>query len=260
MDETNPQNLPENSAPQPLLSRKQQRALRRQEKLQQREEHQKSASRQRGILWLVVLVVIALIVYGMVQLAKKSSSTSTGVSAEDPTPVTSDDWTKGNPTADMTLIEYSDLQCPACARYYPWVKQIAQEFSNDIRVAYRHYPLKQIHQNSFSAARATEAAGAQGKFWEMHDLLFERQTTWATLGDPRETFESFARQIELDENKYKEDFKSNAIEDAIEADITAGERARVPGTPSFFLNGKKIQDNPESYDEFKQLINVALGK
>ena len=92
-----------------------------------------------------------------------------------------EDRVKGNEEAGVVLIEYSDFQCPACGSYYPIVKALSEEFPEELLIVYRHYPLTNIHPNAFSAAKASEAAANQGKFWEMHDMLFERQAEWANL-------------------------------------------------------------------------------
>ncbi|MEK7508222.1 MAG: thioredoxin domain-containing protein, partial [Patescibacteria group bacterium] len=94
---------------------------------------------------------------------------------------TANAWMKGNPSALVTLVEYSDFQCPACGSYYPIVKRIMAEFGDRINLTYRHFPLRRIHESADLAARASEAAGNQGKFWEMHDMLFENQARWTFI-------------------------------------------------------------------------------
>ena len=95
---------------------------------------------------------------------------------------------KGNADAEVVLVEYSDLQCPACRAVFPIIQELDQEFGDELRIEYRHFPLTQIHQHAELAARATEAAGVQGKFWEMHDLLFEKQPIWSASPNPRANF------------------------------------------------------------------------
>lgn len=165
-----------------------------------------------------------------------------------------DDWKRGNENAKVVLIEYSDFQCPACASYYPLVKALHDEFSDSLLVVYRHFPLSQIHTNADPAARAAEAAGKQGKFWEMHDLLFERQKEWSSDRNASGTFAAYAGMLGLDTNRFISDFNSPEVIERVRSDYQGGFRAGIAGTPTFFLNGKKIQ-NPRSYDEFKKIIS-----
>lgn len=169
----------------------------------------------------------------------------------------SDDWKRGNENAKAVLVEYSDFQCPACGSYYTVLKALHEEFGDSMLFVYRHFPLRQIHANAENAARATEAAGKQGKFWEMHDVIFERQKEWSDDRDAQGTFVSYAGALGLDTARFVNDFNSQEVKEKIQRDYESGFRAGVAGTPTFFLNGQKIQ-NPRSYDEFKNVINEAL--
>jgi len=168
-----------------------------------------------------------------------------------------DDWVRGNPDASVTLIEYSDFQCPACATYEPVVHQILEEFDSQMKFVYRHFPLRSIHRNAEGAARAAEAAGLQGKFWEMHDRLFDGQSAWAQSNNAQETFEFYAQELGLDVERFRDDMKSGVVKDRVNEDYSSGTAARVGGTPTFFLNGKKL-DSPASYQAFKVLIENEL--
>lgn len=169
----------------------------------------------------------------------------------------SDDWMRGNENAKAVLIEYSDFQCPACGSYYPLVRALHDEFGDSLLVVYRHFPLSQIHANAELAARAAEAAGTQGKFWEMHDLLFERQKEWSSDRNASGTFAAYAGTLGLDTGRFINDFNSQEIKERVRRDYQNGFRAGIAGTPTFFLNGKKIQ-NPRSYEEFKKIISESL--
>lgn len=160
----------------------------------------------------------------------------------------------------VTLVEFGDFQCPACGSFYPIVKQIKEEYGDDITFQFRHYPLSQIHPNAFAAHRAAEAAGKQGKFFEMHDLLYENQEAWSSLPDPTQTFAGYAQQIGLNMEQYQADATSKEVNGTINADIKLAQEAGATSTPTFVLNGEKIPNNPKSFEEFKQLIDDAIAK
>ncbi|MCR4264153.1 MAG: DsbA family protein, partial [Candidatus Roizmanbacteria bacterium] len=164
------------------------------------------------------------------------------------------DHVQGATESAALLIEYSDFQCPACRQYYPVVKQLVEEKGDQFTFTYRHFPLAQ-HENADDAARAAEAAGKQGKFWEMHDLLFERQEAWAEVGNPDEAFLTYAEELELNREQFEADYQAQELKDKISNDYNSGVRAGVNATPTFFLNGEKIQ--PGSFDEFALLIDQA---
>ena len=121
---------------------------------------------------LVGVVVIVLVGFGIWKLASAPEVSNEKASLLE---ITEKDWVKGSADAPVTLVEYTDFQCPACGAYYPLIKQLTEEFGDKVRVVIRHYPLIEIHKNALSGARAAEAAGRQGKFWEMYDILFSNQ-------------------------------------------------------------------------------------
>lgn len=166
-------------------------------------------------------------------------------------------WIKGSESAKAILVEYSDFQCPACRLYEPMLKQLEQDFGNELKIIYRHFPLAQIHKNALGAALASEAAGLQGKFWEMHDLLFANQDAWKDLTDAKRLFKSYAKTIGLDIPKFSADMESSAVLNSVKESYSSGVKLGLQGTPSFFLSGSKI-DNPYNYDQFKNLIQQAV--
>lgn len=168
------------------------------------------------------------------------------------------DYVKGSASSSVILMEYSDFQCPACRAYYPVVREIVAEFGDRVTLVYRSFPLVSIHANAEFAARAAEAARKQGKFWEMHDLLFEKQNEWANVADVMPMFESYAKLIGISPDQFKTDFLSKEVKDFVRAQRLHAVKAGLGGTPSFFLNGKQIV-NPNSADEFKQIIRNALS-
>ena len=204
---------------------------------------------------IVVWSVIVLGLFGfMVLLAKLSTNNSPGEQNSDLlTPVSVNDQAKGNVSAPNTLVEYSDFQCPYCAKFYPLVDQLVKEMPDKVKLVYRHFPLRSIHANAQLAAQAAEAAGKQGKFWEMHDVLFNTQTSWSPLEKPQEKFAEYANSLGLDVNKFNTDINSREVIDKVNNDYKSATKNGVNGTPTLFLNGKLVE-LPASYEELKALI------
>ena len=172
------------------------------------------------------------------------------------TTLTDSDWKRGAVNLKVTLIEYGDFQCPACSAYEPIVEKLQQDFKDSLVFSYRHFPLTQIHQNALSSAKASEAAGLQNKFWEMHDILYKTQSEWSLSANSKEIFIGYAKTLGLDVSKFSQDLELKSIDEKIKSDYESGIKLGVQGTPTFFLNGKKI-DNPRSYEDFKKLIELA---
>lgn len=206
--------------------------------------------------FIAVVIVVILGLFGIFSLTKKSNGgQAPGSSASGQT----SEHKIGAGKQGVTLVEYGDLQCPACKSYYPIVKQIEKEYGDDITVQFRHYPLNQIHPHAFEAARAAEAAGKQDKFFEMHDLLYENQDSWAQAPNATVIFEGFAGQLGLNLEQFKSDTASEQVAATINADIKAGQAIGVSSTPTFILNGVKIT-NPSDLAGFKQLIDEQIAK
>lgn len=173
--------------------------------------------------------------------------------------------TKGQPTENVrgegtvTLVEYGDFQCPACAQYYPVVEQIVEKYAGEITFQFRNFPLVSIHPNAFAAARAGQAAAQQGKFWEMYDKLFSNQNDWGGSSSPMQNFEIYAGQLGLDKEQFKKDFASSATNDAIQADLAAGKKLNIQSTPTFVLNGEVIKNPSPTVDAFSEVIDKALA-
>ncbi len=237
------------------LSKRQRRALRREERRRELASGG-GGGNSRALIWIIGVVVVVGILGGLIYLAATARpKAEAGVLAD---PVTAGEWIKGSQTASTTLVEYSDFQCPACGFYYPLVKRLGEDFPNDLRIAYRHFPLRTTHPNAEAAALVAEAAGAQGKFWEMHNLLFDNQKVWSEQLDPSASFLTYATMLKLDLDEFKTDMGSQAVKDKVENDFQSGVRSGVNSTPSFFLNGRRIT-NPQSYDQFRELISQTLG-
>lgn len=201
-----------------------------------------------------IIVGSILLLYGLAKIGTKGSVNGSPTQS---TPVTSSDWSKGPENARVTLVEYSDFQCPACGQYYPVIKRLGTEFPNDLRIIYRNFPLREIHKNAQLAAQAAEAAGKQGKFWDMHDMLFNTQDSWENSNDPADIFVSYAKSLSLNEEQFRNDMNSSEMKDRVNEDYDSGIKGNIQATPSFFINDEYIE-NPNSFEEFKAIIQAKL--
>ncbi len=162
-------------------------------------------------------------------------------------PVSSSSKTK------VEIVEFSDFQCPFCKRVYPTIKRVEDEYGDDVRIVFKHMPLS-IHPQAKGAHAAAEAAHKQGKFWEMHDLIFENQRQ---LNDQK--YLDYAKQIGLDTERFQKDAKSSAVLSRVEADTAEAGKLGVTGTPAFFINGRFLS-GAQPFESFKRLIDDELKK
>ncbi len=211
----------------------------------------------------IALVTIVILI-GAIFWATRTSTSTTPQTQKVPKSLSQkleikeSDWTRGSSTASATLIEYSDFQCPACGAYYPLVEQLILEYPQDLKFVYRHFPLNQ-HQYARLAAAAAEAAGKQEKFWQMYEEIFRGQSSWSAKVDAKETFTSYAKSLGLDIEKFTKDIELQETKDKIQSDVNDGNQLGVNSTPTFFLNGEKLQ-NPSSYEDFATLVRSAILK
>jgi protein-disulfide isomerase len=152
-------------------------------------------------------------------------------------PVGEDDHSQGPAGAPVTLVEYGDFECPHCGRAYPIVKAVQRRLGKRLRFVFRHFPLAEIHMHAQHAAEAAEAAGAQGRFWEMHDRLFERQFA---LED--EQLVEYALELGLDAPRVVRELEAHTYKPQVRDDFMSGVRSGVNGTPTFFINGVRYDD------------------
>jgi protein-disulfide isomerase len=156
-------------------------------------------------------------------------------------PVHEWDHVRGLATAAFTLVEYGDYQCPDCGRLFGTLQSVQQEFGARLRLVYRHYPLSGIHKHAQMAAEAAEAAAAQGRFWEMHDLLFQNQDSLE-----RKHLLQYAEQLKLDVDRFRRELKQESYVERVRQDFIAGVQNGVSGTPGLFLNGVR---QPAVFDQ-----------
>lgn len=140
-------------------------------------------------------------------------------------------------TGSVTIVEFSDLQCPACKSVQEPLKQLLLKHEGRVKLVYRHFPLTTIHKNAMLAAQAAEAAHKQGKFWEMHDILFDKQLDWEKDENPTGKFISYAETLGMNKDAFSTDLQSQEVKDAVLTDNLAATRYALSGTPTFFVNG-----------------------
>lgn len=207
----------------------------------------------KGFLGIIAAVIIVFV--GIIAFSGKSSSPSNS-SGGNSSNLSQHKTGKG--TTGVKLTEYGDFQCPYCEQYYPTVKQAVAQFGDQITFQFRNFPLTSLHANAFAAARAAEAAGLQNKYWEMHDALYEPQNwaVWTKATNPNPEFERLAQQLGLNVTQFKTDFKSSKVNDIVNADMAAGTKLGITGTPTFYLDGKKT-DFSNDVSDFTKKIQLA---
>lgn len=193
-------------------------------------------------VFYLILVLIVVAAVGGFFVINSSNYTVTGSSNN----------VLGPESAKVTIVEYSDFQCPFCGKAAPTMKQILEKYPNDVRIVYKHFPLP-IHTNSKKAAEAAECAAEQGRFWEYHDTLFANQNALYT-----NMLKDYAKQIGLNTTQFNVCFDSGAMRNRVEQDKKEGESLGVRGTPAFFVNGKMIS-GAQPISVFEDAINKALS-
>lgn len=168
-------------------------------------------------------------------------------------PVHEHDHIQGPPSAEVTLVEYGDYECPHCGTAY-WIIQDAQaRLGDSLRFVYRNFPLTEVHPHAEIAAEAAEAAGAQGKFWEMHDLIYEHQQELDAQQLVR-----FAGRLGLDADRFEQALQHGTYRDRVRQDFVSGVRSGVNGTPTFFINGLRY-DGPWQGEELIAALEAAIA-
>jgi len=163
------------------------------------------------------------------------------------------DHARGPADAPVTLVEYGDYECPDCLSAYPILKRLSAELGNRLRFVYRHFPQDRVHPHAAAAAEASEAAAAQGKFWEMHDLLFEHQKDLAEID-----LGQLALKAGLEIYRFEADISSQRFAKRVREDLESGEQSGVKGTPTLFINGVKY-GGEKSYEGIAAALKGAVG-
>lgn len=150
---------------------------------------------------------------------------------------------RGTEDPKVTIVEFSDFQCPACLAAKPLIDQVVTQNPNDVKMVYRHFPLLSLHPYAQIAAQASEAAYQEGKFWEMYDKLFVNQTTWekaASADEAKQIFIGYAEELGIDKTSFTEKIDSSSVKDAVNKDVSYATQIGVNATPTLFVNGKQV--------------------
>jgi protein-disulfide isomerase len=166
---------------------------------------------------------------------------------------------RGNPDAPVTLEEFGDFQCPPCGKFSEFVEELLKEYNPRLRLVFRNFPLSG-HEHAREAALAAEAAGLQGKFWEMHDTLYREQDTWSKAPNVRELFESYAGTIGLDVGQFKKDMDGDKARERVDSDRALADFLGVKATPTLFINNRPVEPKDKNPEGVRATINAALNQ
>src|SRR5437764_10495128 len=165
---------------------------------------------------------------------------------------------RGNPNAPVTLEEFGDFQCPPCGSFATFSEQLLKEYDSRLRIVFRNFPLP-AHEHAREAALAAEAAGFQGKFWEMHDMLYREQSAWSKTPNARELFESYAGTLGLDMDQFKKDMDSDKARERVDSDHALGDSLGIKVTPTLFINKRPLEPQEKNPEGVRGAINAALN-
>src|SRR5215471_18002306 len=209
---------------------------------------------------IILIVLIVAAAAGWVALRSSRNSGNTSEPTPDPAKQVKGaepPHVRGNAAAPVTLEEFGDFQCPSCGSYEPELKKMEAEFGDKMKVIFRELPLLPMHEHALMAAQAAEAAGLQGKFWEMHDKLYENQAKWVEEKDLVPVFVDYAKQIGLNPDQFMKDLNGEAVAARIFQDGKRAHSFGLKGTPSFFVNGKEAKDDQWKPEGLRQMIKDA---
>jgi protein-disulfide isomerase len=167
---------------------------------------------------------------------------------------------RGSESASITLVEYGDYECPACINYQRIVRRLLEKYPDTLKFEFRHFPLIGLHPHALAAAKAADAAGQQGKFWEMHDVLMTGREQWSRVSDVEPFFIDQAKQLGLDVNLFRESFRSPETEQRILKQRASAEASGIAATPTFLINDSKIERVPQNFEGFDSLIVEELQR
>ncbi len=229
---------------------------------------------KRALPFLIIGTVLVIAVVAAFYLKRSASTPVTPPTPTPASPVASNGTSTNNETtpemganpphthgpadAPVTLEEFGDFECPPCGMLHPVLQTMEKEFGLRLRIVFREFPLVPTHVHALAAARTAEAAGLQGKFWEMHEMLYENQKTWHEAFDARPIFEDYATKIGLNLEKFRSDSASEAVAQRIFLDGKRGHALGVTGTPTVFLNGREVPFESLPADKLRELIKAEL--
>jgi protein-disulfide isomerase len=210
----------------------------------------------------VIVVGVALITFGsgtMLYRAKRPQVKNIPESQSVPAKGDTSAHFRGNPDAQVTLEEFADFQCPPCSQFAPFAEELLREYDSRLRIVFRNFPLS-AHEHARGAALAAEAAGFQGKFWEMHDTLYREQSAWSKAPNTRELFESYAGTLGLDVEQFKKDMDSDKARERVDSDHALANLLGVKVTPTLFINNRPIEPQQKNPEGVRAAINAALNE
>jgi len=215
---------------------------------------------QRTLKALIVIVAAIGIAAGTaVYLSRTADRAAETPDKSSPVEIKSGGHSRGPANAQLTLVEFGDYQCPSCGGYHPLVKEVLNRYPDKLRLEFHHYPLIDLHPNAMIGALAAEAAGEQGRYWEMHDALFEHQGEWAPSRNAELVFINLASRLGLNVNQFMQQLRSPALQDRILQDVTLGNNLHVPETPTFFIDAQRVYIKP-TIEDFVKVIEAHLHK
>lgn len=200
-----------------------------------------------GFKKIMIIGIVVLVLAGLGYTVKWAITGKVVVS------VTETEHIRGATDAKVTIVEFSDFQCPFCGKAQPTIEEVLKNYNGSVRLVYKHFPLTQIHQYSLKAAEASECTDEQGKFWEYHDILFKNQNALG-IAD----LKKYASQLGLDTTQFNECLDSNKMADRVAKNFEEGQKAGVSGTPAFFINGQKLV-GAQPYSAFQSIIDKMLS-
>jgi protein-disulfide isomerase len=222
--------------------------------------------RDKGLI-IGIIATFLLIAGGVFLMSRGTSSGAKQISSNILVPknaymaggVSQGSYLPATSSAKLTLVEFGDYECPACIEYHPFVKQILSEFSGQVNYVFRNYPLSQ-HANAPVSAYAAEAAGLQGKYWQMHDKIYESTGEWVASSDAKSIFIGYAGVLGLDVKKFTSDIDSDTVKGKVQSDMNDGNLVKLDATPTFYINGVKVNSLTGNYANFKSVVSAELSK
>ena len=218
--------------------------------------------------WMIFAIIVVAIVGGMIYISTQNRLNVSDINNDQLNTIIGAesrngdiaDHEIGSKSPKVTIIEYADYQCPGCSAAAPKAKALAEKYKDHVRLIFRNFPIASSHPNARAAAAAAEAAGLQGKFWEMNELLYVNQDAWknANITERDNIFKSYAEQLKLNIDQYKTDIASNRVKNKIDFDMALGRKHGVAATPTFYVNGKNTE--MDSSGSIESSVKEALKK
>ena len=229
--------------------------------VRQRAKRVAPTSKGRRKSWLPYALIGGVLLLAIVAglWFMRSAQQTPAVSVASGSPGAQPPQVKGRADAPVTIEEFGDYQCPPCGSLHPELEKITADYGDRVRLIFRHYPLVRIHPNALTAAHAAEAAGLQGKFWEMHNQLYRGQKSWERAGDARSAFIAYARELGLDAERFARDMSGEGVDTRVVADHERARSLGVDSTPVIFVNGRKLTFTAQIGKDLRAAIDEALG-